>query len=67
MISVFRKMVGGRMCSSWIGLQDPGNIGTIIRTAEAAGYGGIVMMAGSGDVCAKGVRAAAGSCSECLL
>ena len=43
-------------------LQDPGNIGTIIRTAEAAGYGGIVMMAGSGDVYAsKVVRAAAGS------
>lgn len=43
-------------------LQDPGNIGTIIRTAEAAGYKGIVMMAGSGDVYApKVVRAAAGS------
>ena len=43
-------------------LQDPGNIGTIIRTAEAAGYKGIVMMDGSGDVYApKVVRAAAGS------
>lgn len=43
-------------------LQDPGNIGTIIRTAEAAGYKGIVMMRGSGDVYSpKVVRAAAGS------
>ena len=43
-------------------LQDPGNIGTIIRTAEAAGYRGIIMVAGSGDVYSpKVVRAAAGS------
>lgn len=43
-------------------LQDPGNIGTIIRTAEAAGYKGIVMVSGSGDVYSpKVVRAAAGS------
>lgn len=43
-------------------LQDPGNIGTIIRTAEAAGYKGIMMISGSGDAYApKVVRAAAGS------
>lgn len=43
-------------------LQDPGNIGTIIRTGEAAGYRGIIMVAGSGDVYSpKVVRAAAGS------
>lgn len=43
-------------------LQDPGNIGTIIRTAEAAGYEGIIMVAGSGDVYGpKVVRAASGS------
>ena len=43
-------------------LQDPGNIGTIIRTAEAAGYRGVIMVAGSGDVYSpKVVRAAAGS------
>ena len=43
-------------------LQDPGNIGTIIRTAEAAGYRGIIMISGSGDVYSpKVVRAAAGS------
>lgn len=43
-------------------LQDPGNIGTIIRTADAAGYGGAVIIKGTGDVFApKVVRAAAGS------
>ncbi len=43
-------------------LQDPGNIGTIIRTADAAGFGGIVVMKGTADVFApKTVRAAAGS------
>lgn len=43
-------------------LQDPGNIGTIIRTAEAAGYVGVVILKGTGDVFSpKVVRGAAGS------
>lgn len=43
-------------------LQDPGNIGTIVRTAEAAGYKGIMVVSGSGDIYSpKVVRAAAGS------
>ncbi|MDO4745421.1 MAG: RNA methyltransferase [Bacillota bacterium] len=43
-------------------LQDPGNIGTIIRTAEAAGYKGIITISGTADVYSpKVVRAAAGS------
>ena len=43
-------------------LQDPGNIGTIVRTAEAAGYRGIIVTAGSGDIYSpKAVRAAAGA------
>ena len=43
-------------------LQDLGNIGTMIRTAEAAGYKGIVVIKGTGDVFSpKVVRAAAGS------
>lgn len=43
-------------------LQDPGNVGTIIRTAEAAGYGAVLVMAGTADVySSKVVRAAAGS------
>lgn len=43
-------------------LQDPGNIGTIIRTAEAAGYQGVIMTTGTTDPYApKAARAAAGS------
>ena len=43
-------------------LQDPGNIGTIIRTADAAGYSGVMTIKGTGDIFApKIVRATAGS------
>src|SRR5665648_1166061 len=43
-------------------LQDPGNIGTIIRTAEAAGYKGVIVLKGTADVYSpKVIRAAAGS------
>ena len=44
------------------GLQDPGNLGTIFRTAEAAGVGEIVMDRGCADVFSpKVVRATMGS------
>lgn len=43
-------------------LQDPGNIGTIIRTAEAAGFRCVIFVRGTGDPFApKVVRAAAGA------
>lgn len=43
-------------------LQDPGNIGTIIRTAEGAGYKAVITVKGTGDVFSpKTIRAAAGS------
>ena len=43
-------------------LQDPGNIGTIIRTADAAGYKLAIVMKGTADVFSpKVVRAATGS------
>lgn len=43
-------------------LQDPGNIGTIIRTADGAGYAAAVVMKGTADVYSpKVIRAAAGS------
>lgn len=43
-------------------LRDPGNAGTVLRTAEAAGAGGIVFCDGSVDVYnPKTVRASAGS------
>lgn len=43
-------------------LQDPGNIGTMIRTADAAGYAGLIVIKGTGDIFSpKVVRAASGS------
>lgn len=43
-------------------VQDPGNLGTILRTADAADYGGVLVVKGSGDLYnPKVVRAAAGS------
>ncbi len=43
-------------------LQDPGNIGTIIRTADAAGYELVVALKGTADVFSpKVVRSATGS------
>jgi TrmH family RNA methyltransferase len=44
------------------GIQDPGNLGTIIRTCDAAGAGGIVIIKGSADVYSgKTLRATMGS------
>lgn len=43
-------------------LQDPGNIGTVIRSADAAGFSGAVVLKGTADLFSpKTVRAAAGS------
>lgn len=43
-------------------LQDPGNVGTIVRTAEAAGCTGIIMMKGTADLfSSKTVRATMGA------
>ena len=43
-------------------LQDPGNAGTIVRTAEAAGFAGVICLKGSADLFSpKVVRSAAGS------
>ena len=44
------------------GVQDPGNLGTMIRTAEALGVGGVIILPGTADPWSpKSVRAAAGS------
>ncbi len=43
-------------------LQDPGNVGTLLRTAEAMGFGGVVVIKGTADLWQpKVVRSAAGS------
>jgi len=42
--------------------QDPGNVGTVVRTADAFGAGGVVLTRGSADVrTPKAVRASTGS------
>jgi TrmH family RNA methyltransferase len=42
-------------------IQDPGNVGALIRSAVAFGFGGVVVLDGTGDPWgAKAVRAAAG-------
>ena len=44
------------------GVQDPGNLGTIIRTADAAGAGGVILTANTVDLYnSKTVRASMGS------
>jgi TrmH family RNA methyltransferase len=52
---------------SWLvvadGLQDPGNLGTLIRTAHAAGFDAVAVTEGTVDPFnAKAIRASAGSC-----
>jgi TrmH family RNA methyltransferase len=43
-------------------VQDPGNIGSLLRTADAAGFCGVVALSGAGDPYGpKSVRAAAGA------
>ncbi|MBR7147559.1 MAG: RNA methyltransferase [Firmicutes bacterium] len=43
-------------------LQDPGNLGTILRTADSAGFSGALILKGSGDIYGpKTVRAATGT------
>lgn len=43
-------------------LQDHGNIGTLIRTAEGAGFKGVILLKGSGDAFSpKSIRASGGA------
>ncbi|MBQ8589052.1 MAG: RNA methyltransferase [Firmicutes bacterium] len=43
-------------------LQDPGNLGTILRTADSAGFSGALLLKGCGDIYGpKTVRAATGT------
>lgn len=45
------------------GLQDPGNVGTIVRTAEAFGFTGMVVLEGTASpFSSKAIRASMGSC-----
>lgn len=70
-VGVFRQSYGTladidpKAADCWVGLhrvRDPGNLGTIIRTADAAGCGGVILI---GECCdpysVEGVRATMGS------
>ncbi|MDR1135691.1 MAG: RNA methyltransferase [Clostridiales Family XIII bacterium] len=68
LMAVVRKPVCGLglvVPGNWLILdkiQDQGNIGTLVRTAEAAGFKGVLSVKGSGDVFSpKAVRASAGA------
>ncbi len=45
------------------GIQDPTNIGALVRTADAAGFDGVAVLAGTADPFhPRAIRASAGSC-----
>lgn len=44
------------------GVADPGNVGTLVRAADAFGASGVVVIEGADPFSPKAVRAAAGSC-----
>ena len=55
-------LAGGKLLLVLDRVGDPGNIGTMLRTADAAGIGGIILLKGCADIYApKTVRASMGS------
>ena len=55
-------MLTGRRIAALDGVQDPGNVGTILRTADAAGFDGVLLGSGCADLySAKTLRATMGS------
>jgi TrmH family RNA methyltransferase len=55
-------VAGADLAVVCVGLQDPGNAGTVVRTAEAAGAGAVIFTDDTVDVFSpKSVRASAGS------
>lgn len=58
----FADMAAGKSLAVLDGLQDPGNVGTILRTAWAAGLGGVLLVNDTADVWSpKVVRSAMGA------
>ena len=64
-VNITEKMIPQEIHSPYLFLdavQDPGNVGTLIRSADAAGFEGIVLGEGSADLYnAKTLRSAQGS------
>lgn len=60
--SLEQLLASGRMLLVLDRIGDPGNLGTMLRTADAAGIGGLVLLQGCVDLYApKAVRASMGS------
>ena len=56
------EALDGSLIVALDGVQDPGNVGTILRTADAAGFDGAILGAGCADLySAKTLRATMGS------
>ena len=56
------EMVSGRLIVAMDGVQDPGNVCTILRTADAAGFDGAILSGACADLySAKTLRATMGS------
>ena len=56
------QQLGGRLLVAMDGVQDPGNVGTILRTADAAGFDGALLSSACADLySAKTLRATMGS------
>jgi TrmH family RNA methyltransferase len=56
------ELVGASLVVVCVDVRDPGNLGTVLRSAEASGVGGIICCDGSVDIYnPKCVRASAGS------
>ena len=56
------ETLNGKRIVALDGVQDPGNVGTILRTADAAGFDGAILGAGCADLYgAKTLRATMGS------
>lgn len=61
-VDLTQALAGARLAVLCCGLADPGNLGTILRTADAVGADVVIVAAGSVDACnPKAVRSSAGS------